>query len=98
MWPLYVFLAFLLIVIIIVISNVKMVPQAYAYVMERFGAYSKTWSTGLHVKIPFIDRIAKRVSLKEQVIDFPPQPAFFCFRGRSLRVREWSSREKGRCL
>ena len=42
--------------------------------MERFGAYSKTWSTGLHVKIPFIDRIAKRVSLKEQVIDFPPQP------------------------
>ena len=73
MWPLYVFLAFLLIVIIIVISNVKMVPQAYAYVMERFGAYSKTWSTGLHVKIPFIDRIAKRVSLKEQVIDFPPQ-------------------------
>ncbi len=74
MWPLYVFLAFLLIVIIIVISNVKMVPQAYAYVMERFGAYSKTWSTGLHVKIPFIDRIAKRVSLKEQVIDFPPQP------------------------
>ena len=74
MWPLYVFLAFLLIVIIIVISNVKMVPQAYAYVMERFGACSKTWSTGLHVKIPFIDRIAKRVSLKEQVIDFPPQP------------------------
>ena len=74
MWPLYVFLAFLLIVIIIVISNVKMVPQAYAYVMERFGAYSKTWSTGLHVKIPFIDRIAKRVSLKEQVADFPPQP------------------------
>lgn len=74
MWPLYVFLAFLLIVITIVISNVKMVPQAYAYVMERFGAYSKTWSTGLHVKIPFIDRIAKRVSLKEQVIDFPPQP------------------------
>ena len=74
MWPLYVFLAFLLIVIIIVISNVKMVPQAYAYVMERCGAYSKTWSTGLHVKIPFIDRIAKRVSLKEQVIDFPPQP------------------------
>lgn len=74
MWPLYVFLAFLLIVIIIVISNVKMVPQAYAYVMERFGAYSKTWSTGLHVKVPFIDRIAKRVSLKEQVIDFPPQP------------------------
>ena len=74
MWPLYVFLAFLILAIIIVISNVKVVPQAYAYVMERFGAYSKTWSTGLHVKVPFIDHIAKRVSLKEQVIDFPPQP------------------------
>ena len=74
MWPLYVFLAFLILAIIIVVSNVKVVPQAYAYVMERFGAYSKTWSTGLHVKVPFIDHIAKRVSLKEQVIDFPPQP------------------------
>ena len=74
MWPLYVFLAFLILAIIIVISNVKVVPQAYAYVMERFGAYSKTWSTGLHVKVPFIDHIAKRVSLKEQVIAFPPQP------------------------
>ena len=74
MWPLYVFLAFLILAIIIVISNVKVVPHAYAYVMERFGAYSKTWSTGLHVKVPFIDHIAKRVSLKEQVIDFPPQP------------------------
>ena len=74
MWPLYVFLALVIVLIIIVISNVKVVPQAYAYVMERFGAYSKTWSTGLHVKVPFIDHIAKRVSLKEQVIDFPPQP------------------------
>lgn len=74
MWPLYVFLAFVIILIIVVISNVKVVPQAYAYVMERFGAYSTTWETGLHVKIPFIDRISKKVSLKEQVIDFPPQP------------------------
>ena len=74
MWPLYVFLAFVIILIIVVISNVKVVPQAYAYVMERFGAYSATWETGLHVKIPFIDRISKKVSLKEQVIDFPPQP------------------------
>lgn len=74
MWPLYVFLAFVIILIIVVISNVKIVPQAYAYVMERLGAYNTTWSTGLHIKIPFVDRIAKKVSLKEQVIDFPPQP------------------------
>lgn len=64
----------LVIVILVVISNIKIVPQAYAYVMERLGAYSVTWQTGLHVKIPFIDRISKQVSLKEQVIDFPPQP------------------------
>ena len=74
MWPLYVFLALVIVLIIIVISNVKVVPQAYAYVMERFGAYNTTWGTGLHIKIPFIDKISKRVSLKEQVIDFPPQP------------------------
>lgn len=70
-----VFLAILVIIIlIIVISNIKVVPQAHAYVMERLGAYSSTWTTGLHVKIPFIDKISKKVSLKEQVIDFPPQP------------------------
>lgn len=62
------------IVLIIIVSNVKVVPQAHAYVMERLGAYYKTWSTGLHVKIPFIDKISKKVSLKEQVVDFPPQP------------------------
>ncbi len=61
------------IVLIIVISNVKVVPQANAYVIEKLGAYSATWSTGLHVKVPFIDRIARKVSLKEQVVDFPPQ-------------------------
>ena len=74
MWPLYIFLALVIVLIIIVISNVKVVPQAYAFVIERFGAYSATWSTGLHVKLPFVDRISKKVSLKEQVIDFPPQP------------------------
>ena len=74
MWPLYIFLALVIVLIIIVISNVKVVPQAYAFVIERFGAYSATWSTGLHVKVPFVDRISKKVSLKEQVIDFPPQP------------------------
>ena len=63
-----------LILIVLVISNIKVVPQAYAYVIERFGGYHTTWSVGLHIKIPFIDRISKRVNLKEQVVDFPPQP------------------------
>ncbi|MBQ8057825.1 MAG: SPFH/Band 7/PHB domain protein [Ruminococcus sp.] len=60
--------------IILVISNIKIVPQAHAFVVERLGAYNSTWATGLHLKIPFIDRVAKKVSLKEQVVDFPPQP------------------------
>ena len=63
-----------LLVIIIIARNIKIVPQAHAYVIERLGAYSQTWGTGLHIKVPFIDRISKRVSLKEQVVDFPPQP------------------------
>lgn len=58
----------------VVVSNIKIVPQAHAYVIERLGAYYATWDTGLHVKIPFIDQISKKVSLKEQVVDFPPQP------------------------
>lgn len=61
-------------VIALLAANIKVVPQAHAFVIERLGAYHATWSTGLHLKIPFIDRIAKKVSLKEQVIDFPPQP------------------------
>ena len=60
--------------ILIIITNIKVVPQAHAYVIERLGAYYATWATGLHVKIPFIDKISKKVSLKEQVVDFPPQP------------------------
>ncbi len=72
--PFLIFLGIIVfIVLIIVISNVKVVPQANAYVIEKLGAYSATWSTGLHVKVPFIDRIARKVSLKEQVVDFPPQ-------------------------
>jgi Membrane protease subunits, stomatin/prohibitin homologs len=63
-----------IIVILIIISNIKVVPQANSYVIERLGAYQSTWSTGLHFKIPFVDKVSKRVSLKEQVIDFPPQP------------------------
>ncbi len=61
-------------IVIIAILNIKVVPQAYAYVVERLGAYQATWNVGLHIKIPLIDRIARRVSLKEQVVDFPPQP------------------------
>lgn len=66
-----IFAVFLLLVII---SNIKVVPQAHAYVLERLGAYHSTWATGLHVKIPFVDRIERKISLKEQVVDFPPQP------------------------
>ena len=64
----------LLIVLILIIRNIKIVPQAHAYVIERLGTYHTTWETGLHFKIPFVDRISKKVSLKEQVVDFPPQP------------------------
>ena len=71
---LYIFLALLVVVIILLICNIKVVPQAHAYVVERLGAYHSTWGTGLHFKIPFIDKISKKVSMKEQVIDFPPQP------------------------
>ena len=58
----------------VIIRNIKIVPQAHAYVIERLGAYHKTWDTGLHIKVPIMDRISKKVSLKEQVVDFPPQP------------------------
>ncbi len=67
-------IAIAIFVLITIIRNIKIVPQAHAVVLERLGAYKATWGTGLHIKIPFIDRIAKKVSLKEQVVDFPPQP------------------------
>ena len=60
--------------LVIVIANIKVVPQSKAYVVERLGAYKETWQTGLHIKIPFIEKVAKIVSLKEKVADFPPQP------------------------
>ncbi len=66
--------AVILILLILIIRNIQIVPQAHAYVIERLGAYSTTWDTGLHIKVPFIDRVSKKVSLKEQVVDFPPQP------------------------
>lgn len=74
MGPLIVIAIILLIILIAIISNIKIVPQAHAYVVERLGAYHSTWGTGLHVKIPFIDKVSRKVSLKEQVVDFPPQP------------------------
>lgn len=67
-------IALVVILVGIIIANIKIVPQSKAYVIERLGAYSTTWQTGLHVKIPVIERVAKIVSLKEQVADFPPQP------------------------
>ena len=61
-------------VLILVVSNIHVVQQSRAYVVERLGAYSATWNVGLHLKIPFIERVVKKVSLKEQVADFDPQP------------------------
>lgn len=63
-----------LIVIVVICSTIKIVPQAHAYVIERLGTYQATWSVGLHMKVPVIDKVAKKVTLKEQVVDFAPQP------------------------
>ena len=70
----YVIIALILLVIIILIRNIRVVQQAKAYVIERLGAYKTTWNVGIHLKVPFIERVAKIVTLKEQVADFPPQP------------------------
>ena len=67
-------IAVVLVVLIIIVSCIKIVPQATAFVVERLGAYIGTWGVGLHFKLPFVDKVARRVSLKEQVIDFKPQP------------------------
>ena len=71
-------LIFVIVVIALILwvlaSCIRIVPQAYAIVVERLGAYKETWNTGIHFKTPFIDRVARRVNLKEQVVDFPPQP------------------------
>ena len=70
----WIILVLFVIVFIVVISNIAVVQQSRAYVIERLGAFQSVWGVGLHVKVPFIDRIARRVSLKEQVLDYPPQP------------------------
>ena len=64
----------LVLVLLILASCVKIVPQAHAAILERLGAYQETWNVGIHFKIPFIERVARKVNLKEQVVDFPPQP------------------------
>ena len=71
---LYIIIALVVIVLILIITNIRIVPQSNAFVIERLGAYHGTWNVGLHVKMPFFDRIVKKVSLKEKVFDFPPQP------------------------
>lgn len=68
------FIVFIVIVLIVLVSCVNVVPQAKAYVVERLGGYQATWDVGIHFKVPFIDKVARRVNLKEQVVDFPPQP------------------------
>ena len=68
------FVLFVILVLFVLTSCVKVVPQAYAVVLERLGAYRATWNTGIHFKLPFIERVARKVNLKEQVVDFPPQP------------------------
>lgn len=70
----YIILGIIVILLIILISNIKIVSQAQVYVVERLGTYRATWSTGLHFKVPFIDKVRAKVSMKEHVIDFPPQP------------------------
>lgn len=70
----FIFIIIALVAVIIIARNVRIVPQAQAYVIERLGAYQGLWQVGIHIKIPLIDRVANKVSLKEQVVDFPPQP------------------------
>lgn len=69
-----IFILLLFLIVILLVSSIRIVPQAHAFVIERLGAYLVTWGTGLHLKIPIIDRVARNVNLKEQVVDFPPQP------------------------
>ncbi len=72
--PIITALIWILIAVAVLLSTIQIVPQARAFVVERLGAYRVTWNVGVHFKVPLIDRVAKRVSLKEQVVDFPPQP------------------------
>ena len=74
MEPIVIIIGLIIIIFVIAIANIQVVQQSRAYVVERLGAFQAVWSVGLHFKIPFIDRIVRRVTLKEQVHDYPPQP------------------------
>lgn len=82
----------LVVALFIAASCVKIVPQASAYVVESLGKYKDTWATGLHFKVPFIERVAIRVNLKEQVVDFPPQPVITKIMLRCRLIPLYSSR------
>ena len=71
---LYVIIALIIVVLLLIVTNIRIVPQSQAFILERLGGYQSTWQVGLHVKFPLIDRIANKVSLKERVLDFKPQP------------------------
>lgn len=68
------FIFLLFVVIVVIATSIRIVPQANAYVIERLGAYQSTWGVGIHIKLPLVDKVAKKITLKEQVFDFPPQP------------------------
>ena len=74
MWPFIIICLLIIIFLLLVVVNIRVVQQSDAFVIERLGAFHSVWSVGLHVKVPFLDRVAKHVSLKEQVLDYPPQP------------------------
>ena len=84
------FLILVILILAVVVSCIKIVPQAHAYIVERLGGYLATWPVGLHLLIPFIDRVAKKVTLKEQVVDFPPQPVIL----RCRLIRSFISRSQ----
>ena len=80
-----IFLLIVFIILILLVTNIRIVPQASAYVLERVGKFEKVWGVGIHFKIPFIDRVAKKVNLKEQVVDFPPQPVITMLQCRLIQ-------------
>lgn len=70
----FVVIILIVLAILLIVTNIAVVQQSRAYVIERLGAFHSVWGVGMHFKVPFIDRIARKVSLKEQVLDYPPQP------------------------
>ena len=88
------FIILIVLAIVLVSTCVKIVPQAHAFVIERLGVYKETWSVGLHFKIPFLDRVSRKVNLKEQVADFEPQPVIIRLQIQSfmlmvLKIQLW---------